>query len=73
MDENGNKVDEQKLTVSSGAKILGLVSQLFHADLGRARYFCFSSDKKLLGFSVSGTADGQMLDGLPSLPEYVKP
>ena len=72
-DENGGKVNEQNLTVGPGAKVLGLVSELFHGDLSKARFFSFSSDKKLLGFSVSGSADGQKLDGLPSLPEYVKP
>jgi hypothetical protein len=72
MDENGVTVGEERLTVNPGEKILGLVEELFHFDLKNARYFCFSSDKKVLGFSVSGSGDGAMLDGLPSLAEYIK-
>jgi pimeloyl-ACP methyl ester carboxylesterase len=72
LDENGNKIAEERLQVGSGVKTVGMVGQIFHGDLSRARYFSFSSDKLVLAFSVSGSADGQMLDGLPSLAWYIR-
>jgi hypothetical protein len=48
------------------------VGQVFHTDISTARYFYFSSDKKIVAFSVSRSSNGQMLDGLPALAEYIK-
>ena len=71
-DENGVKVAEEKLTVNAGVKTLGLIEQLFHTDIRNACYFSFSSDKKILAFSVSGSGDGLMLDGLAAEAEYIR-
>jgi hypothetical protein len=70
--ENGNKVAEEHLKVGSGVKSVGMVDQVFHSDVTEARYFSFSSDRLILAFSVSGSADGLMLDGLPSLGWYIR-
>jgi hypothetical protein len=70
--ENGNKVAEEHLKVGSGVKTVGMVDQVFHSDVTEARYFSFSSDRLILAFSVSGSADGLMLDGLPSLGWYIR-
>jgi hypothetical protein len=50
-----------------------MVSQLFtDVDVSMLRFFKFSSDKKLVGFTVSSSADGLMLDGLNSLEGYIR-
>ena len=49
-----------------------MVDQLFSTDITRARYFKYSSDKKLIGFTVSGSDDNLMLDGLTAMPEYYR-
>jgi len=72
IDENGNRIGEEHLEVNPGVKTVGMVDQVFHVDLTSARYFYFACDRKILSFSVSGSADGQMLDGLPSLGEYIR-
>ncbi len=72
LDENGNKVTEERLQVGPGVKTVDMVDRVFHGDLLKARYFTFTSDRKILAFSVSGSSDGQMLDGLPSLGWYTR-
>ncbi|HYK91260.1 MAG TPA: hypothetical protein VE398_20990 [Acidobacteriota bacterium] len=73
MDANGNQVSSATLTLAPGKKVVGMVTQLFTGDLSTARYFKYTSDKPLLGFTVSGSSDGQMLDGLHCLPNYIFP
>ncbi len=70
-DDNGNQIAETHLSLSPGKKFVGMVDELFKSDLSRATHCRYSSDRKLLGFSVSGSADGQMLDGLHGLDDYV--
>ena len=74
-DENGGTVAVSTLpAVKPGQKIIGLMAQLFsNADLSRARYFGFVSDKTLIGFSVSQSEDGLKLDGLMTLSRYLHP
>jgi hypothetical protein len=48
-----------------------MVDQLFSGDLKNAKYFKFKSDRNVLGFTVSGSADGLMLDGLHCLDNYI--
>ncbi len=71
-DDNGAKIAEESFSVPAGNKVVGLVDLVFHEDVSRARYFYFSSDQKVVAFSVSGSDDGQMLDGLPSLDWYIR-
>ena len=70
-DDNGNQVAATTLPLTPGQKFVGMVDQLFKSDLTNATYFRYSSDKKVLGFTVSGSADGQMLDGLHALGDYI--
>jgi hypothetical protein len=70
-DANGNEVSSATLTLTPGKKYVGMVNQLFSGNLSAARYFKYVSDKRILGFTVSGSSDGQMLDGLPCLGQYV--
>ena len=46
---------------------------LVRIDLANARYFEFTSDRYVLGFTVSGSADGLMLDGLHCMGDYLFP
>ncbi len=71
-DENGNKVAEKSHSVSPGEQMIGIIFQLFDTDISSARYFSFTSDKEIIGFSISGSEDGLMLDGLMNLPRYVR-
>ena len=71
-DENGGKVEEQNLPVPAGGKVVGLTDQVFHSDISNARFFSFTSDQKVVAFTVSGSGDGQMLDGLPALERYTR-
>ncbi len=73
-DENGDKVAENPLPpVKPGEKVIGLTFQLFAgANLSRARYFGFTSDRALIGYTASRSEDGLKLDGLMALPRYLR-
>jgi hypothetical protein len=73
-DEFGNKVAETALSpLKPGQKAVGLTFQLFSgADLRSARYFCFTSDRNVIGYTVSRSDDGLKLDGLMSLTRYAR-
>ncbi|HYK91261.1 MAG TPA: Ig-like domain-containing protein [Acidobacteriota bacterium] len=72
-DDNGIPVDTRTLQLAPGRKYVGMVDQLFAGiDAARLRYFKFRSDQKLAGFTVSASSDGQMLDGLQSLGNYMR-
>jgi hypothetical protein len=73
-DENGGKVAETLIpVVKPGEKVVGLTSQLFPAaSLASARFFSFTSDKMLIGFTVSRSEDGLKLDGLMAAARYVR-
>jgi hypothetical protein len=73
LDAAGAQVSSVTLTLSPGQKIVGMVPELFKGDLSTARYLKYTSDKLLLGFTVSGSSDGQSLDGLHCLPSYIFP
>ncbi len=69
--EYGSKVAENLFPpVKPGEKGVGL--PFFPgADLGRARYFSFTSSKNIVDYSVRRSDDdGQRLDGLMALPRY---
>lgn len=70
-DASGNQVDSTTVNLTPGQKWVGLVHQLFTADITTARYFKFTSDKSVLGFTASGSSDNLILDGLHSLGQYI--
>jgi hypothetical protein len=70
LDADGNQVSSATVTLLPGKKYVSMVPELFLGDLSKATFFSYSSDRRLLGFTVSGSADGQMLDGLHCLPQY---
>jgi hypothetical protein len=69
-DDEGSEVAEEPIDIRAGEKVVAIVTQLFHADISRARYFKYSAGKKVLGFTVSQSADGLLVDGIGSLPEF---
>ena len=70
--EDGAKIVEESLMVEPGKKIIGLMDQVFPGDISNARFFSFTADQKVIAFSVSGSSDGEMLDGLPTLGSYLR-
>ncbi len=70
VDENGNLVASEVTQLAAGKKSVMLVEQLFHANITQAKYFKYDSDRQLLGFTISGSGDGLMLDGLPAMPQF---
>jgi hypothetical protein len=71
--DDGQVIAEKVLeALEPGVQVVGIVYQVFEADVSNARYFYFSSDKKVIAFTASGSDDGQMLDGLPALAEYIR-
>ncbi|MBZ5500213.1 MAG: Ig-like domain-containing protein [Acidobacteriia bacterium] len=70
VDENGKVVGSETFTLAPGKKYVAMVTQLFRADITQARYFKFGADRNLVGFTISSSADGMMLDGLPSMPQF---
>jgi pimeloyl-ACP methyl ester carboxylesterase len=71
-DADGGRIGSRKLELVPGQKYVGMVDQLFPVDLRAATYFKFESDKNVVAFTVSGSADGRQLDGLHCLGDYVK-
>jgi len=73
-DAAGNEVARRQLPpVRPGEKVVGLTFQLFEgADLTSARYFYFTSDRLVVGFSVSRSEDGVKLDGMLATPRYLR-
>ncbi|MBM3792084.1 MAG: hypothetical protein FJW35_17280 [Acidobacteria bacterium] len=73
-DRYGRDVARHELPpVKPGEKVVGLTFQLFpQADLTQARYFSFTSDKTVVGFSVSRSQDGMKLDGMLATPRYLR-
>jgi hypothetical protein len=70
LDENGIEVGREILQLAAGKKMVGIVDQIFESDTRAAKYFRFDSDVQLLGFTVSGSSDGLMLDGLGAMPQF---
>ncbi len=70
-DDSGNQVDDATLTLAPGQKYVGMVNQLLTSNPATATYVRYSADKKVIGFTVSGSGDGRMLDGLHALGDYI--
>jgi hypothetical protein len=70
-DDNGNLVAQTTVPLTPGQKFVGMIEELFESDIKNATYCTYSSDKNILGFTVNGSSDGQMLDGLHALGDYL--
>jgi pimeloyl-ACP methyl ester carboxylesterase len=70
IDANGNVVETETIPLAPGKKYVALVTELFHGDMTHAAYFKFESDRQLIGFTISSSNDGTMLDGLPAMPQF---
>ena len=72
-DDQGATIASLQLTVGPGEKVVNLAHELFGPDLASVTYFYFESDRRLAGFSINGSADGAMMDGMPTLVQrYVR-
>ncbi len=63
----GGIVAQQSKTVAPGEKVVDIVQQLFNQSVANAAYVEFTSDQKVVGFFLNGSADGSMLDGSRAL------
>ena len=66
-DDTGNWISITTIKVSGHAKVVGLAENIFSQDISQATYIGYTADKNIVGFQLSGTSDGAMLDGLPVL------
>lgn len=74
-DENGTQIADTNLPVPAGHKVIKIMDYNgfgVGVDISNASYFYFSSDKKVAAFTINGSGDGQMLDGLTSLDWYIR-
>lgn len=55
------------LTLGARAKGVNPAEAFFAEGAGGATYIAYSSDRRITGFQLNGSADGTMLDGLPAL------
>ncbi|MBN2438812.1 MAG: hypothetical protein JXL20_09460, partial [Deltaproteobacteria bacterium] len=66
--DNGDVMGTQVLPPINGhAKIVNNPEVIFTQDISAATYITYTSDRNVMGFQLNGSADGTMLDGLPSL------
>jgi hypothetical protein len=72
VDLNGKLVAEETLQLKPGVKTVGMINELFHVGIANAKYVRFSSNRKIIAFSVSGSGDGLMLDALTTAGRYIK-
>jgi hypothetical protein len=71
---DGVVVDTTVRTLEPGEKEVGLAHELFTpGNVARAAYFRFSSDRKIIGFTISGSWDGRMMDGIIPSDRYMWP
>jgi hypothetical protein len=57
--------------VAAGAKVIGTAEELFDVDISKATHISYYADGDIIGFSLNGSDDGKMLDGLPASPEMM--
>ena len=72
LDDAGAEISSVRLTLHPGVKTANTPEAIFKTQLGSATHFRYSSNKRIIGFALNGSADGNMLDGLPALPEYFR-
>ncbi|MEJ2078374.1 MAG: Ig-like domain-containing protein [Acidobacteriota bacterium] len=72
-DDQGQTVETLNFTLQPGEKKVKLAHELFSSDLSIVTHFYFESDRRLAGFSINGSANGWMMDGMPTLVDrYIR-
>jgi hypothetical protein len=77
--EDGVVVVSTVVPLEPGQKLVKLAHELFRddldkpGDLSRAAYFRFRSDRKIIGFTISGSSDRNMMDGIIPSDRYLWP
>lgn len=69
LDISGSVVKSALLTLQPGEKLVGLAHEIFTGNLSGVSYFSYRSAGRLIGFSINGTADRQMMDGMAVIRE----
>jgi pimeloyl-ACP methyl ester carboxylesterase len=72
IDNSGAEVAMVTFALGPGIKVVGMDDEVFGRDVSRATYFRYTSNRKLLGFTVNGSPDGQQMDGMAAVAEYLK-
>jgi hypothetical protein len=65
--DDGTVVATRLLALGGHAKVVNLAENIFSQAIASATYIVYSSDRNVVGFQLNGSADGAMLDGLPTL------
>ncbi len=71
INDKGDIIDNRTISVAAGAKVIGTAEELFDVDISKATYIRYYADGDIIGFSLNGSDDGKMLDGLPAAPEMM--
>jgi pimeloyl-ACP methyl ester carboxylesterase len=71
MNDRGDIIASKSMSVAAGAKVIGTAEGLFDVDISNATYISYYADGNIIGFSLNGSDDGKMLDGLPAAPEMM--
>jgi len=71
--DDGEPVETLQFTLQPGERLVKLAHEIFTQDLSEVTHFYFESDRRLAGFSINGSADRAMMDGMPILADrYVR-
>ncbi len=65
-DDSGKTIASQKMNLNKYEKFVDLAQNIFTADISKATYIKYSSDKNIVGFQLNLSDDLMMLDGLPA-------
>lgn len=69
INDSGETIASQTVSVSAGAKVVDTARNLFDADIQSATYIRYQADGDIVGFALNASFDGLMLDGLPAVAE----
>lgn len=71
-DDLGRQLAAITVPLSAGARVAASPESLFGSDLATATHFRFRATRPILAFALNGSGDGNMLDGLSGLPDYLR-
>ncbi len=64
--DSGKTIASQSMSLNKHEKFVDLAKNIFTADISKATYIKYSSDKNIVGFQLNLSDDLMMLDGLPA-------
>jgi hypothetical protein len=72
VNDQGSVIESINLNLPAGAKVVRMGGELFSCPLSSIGFYRYSSNRKLLGFSVNGSSDGLLMDGMAAGIEYLR-